>query len=489
MLIIAPPPAGDEQAEPPTSPISSTTTGSTSTTVTSSTTTTTTTEPPYDGWVDPASSGTPYGDTVEGLLTFRGNPTRTYYGAGPVPMNPEVRWQFPERAMCSNSSVGGEVINWCGTGWTGQPAIFERADRTWVALGAYSRNVHFLDSLTGERLLPDFATGDIIKGSVTIDPDGFPLLYTGSRDNFYRVIAFDRDEPVELWALNATDVSPTRWNNDWDGAGLVLDDFLFIGGENSQFHIVKLNRAYDADGFVTVEPELVFNTPGWDDELLAAVGGNVSIESSVAISGNTVYFANSGGLIQGWDITGLARGVEPVQVFRYWAGDDIDATLVIDDEGMIYAGVEYERGTARSREVGQIIKLDPTLPPEEALLWGVEQRPRLDSGVWATPGLHEDLLIVPTDSGDVLGLDRFTGEERWRITLGGPTWASPVIVDDVWIQGDCNGVLHAFDVSDTTVEPPKVWELQLGGCIESTPALWKGQIVVGTRAGYVYAVG
>ena len=489
VLIIAPPPAGDEQAEPPTSPISSTTTGSTSTTVTSSTTTTTTTEPPYDGWVDPASSGTPYGDTVEGLLTFRGNPTRTYYGAGPVPMNPEVRWQFPERAMCSNSSVGGEVINWCGTGWTGQPAIFERADRTWVALGAYSRNVHFLDSLTGERLLPDFATGDIIKGSVTIDPDGFPLLYTGSRDNFYRVIAFDRDEPVELWALNATDVSPTRWNNDWDGAGLVLDDFLFIGGENSQFHIVKLNRAYDADGFVTVEPELVFNTPGWDDELLAAVGGNVSIESSVAISGNTVYFANSGGLIQGWDITGLARGVEPVQVFRYWAGDDIDATLVIDDEGMIYAGVEYERGTARSREVGQIIKLDPTLPPEEALLWGVEQRPRLDSGVWATPGLHADLLIVPTDSGDVLGLDRFTGEERWRITLGGPTWASPVIVDDVWIQGDCNGVLHAFDVSDTTIEPPKVWELQLSGCIESTPALWKGQIVVGTRAGYVYAVG
>ena len=123
------------------------------------------------------------------------------------------------------------------------------------------------------------------------------------------------------------------------------------------------------------------------------------------------------------------------------------------------------------------------------MLWGVEQRPRLDSGVWATPGLHEDLLIVPTDSGDVLGLDRFTGEERWRITLGGPTWASPVIVDDVWIQGDCNGVLHAFDVSDTTVEPSKVWELQLGGCIESTPALWKGQIVVGTRAGYVYAVG
>ena len=32
--------------------------------------------PPYDGWVNPASVGRPYGDTVEGLITFRGNPTR-----------------------------------------------------------------------------------------------------------------------------------------------------------------------------------------------------------------------------------------------------------------------------------------------------------------------------------------------------------------------------------------------------------------------------
>ncbi|MDQ4098413.1 MAG: hypothetical protein M3144_11165, partial [Actinomycetota bacterium] len=36
-----------------------------------------------DGWVAPA----PYGH-VPGLLTFRGNPTRTYYGAGPVPTSP-----------------------------------------------------------------------------------------------------------------------------------------------------------------------------------------------------------------------------------------------------------------------------------------------------------------------------------------------------------------------------------------------------------------
>ena len=184
----------------------------------------------------------------------------------------------------------------------------------------------------------------------------------------------------------------------------------------------------------------------------------------------------------------MKEGIDPTRVFRYWAGDDIDATLVIDEEGMIYAGVEYERGNARSQEVGQIIKLDPS-NPDDPLVWGVDERPRLDSGVWATPGLHRDLLIVPTDTGKILGLDRDTGEERWSKQLAGPTWQSPVIVDDVWIQGDCNGVLRGFDVSDTSIDPPLLWEVTLGGCIESTPGVWDGRIIVGTRAGWIYALG
>jgi len=490
VLIGQSPPTGEGEplSDSATADETTSTSTSTSTTTTPIDATMGTTEPPYEGWVDPESSGEPWGDTVEGLLTFRGNPTRSFYGEGPVPTDPEIRWRFPDQAMCSNSSVGQDVINWCGSGWTGQPAIFERDGQTWVTLGSYSRNVHFLDADTGERLLDDFPTGDIIKGSVTIDPDGYPLLYTGSRDNFYRVVAFDGGAPRELWALAATDVSPTKWNNDWDGAGLIIDDYLFIGGENSQFHIVKLNRGYGGDGLVTVDPELVFNTPGWDDELLAEMGGNVSIENSVAISGDVVYFANSGGLIQGWDISGLKFGIDPTRVFRYWAGDDVDATLVIDDEGMIYAGVEYERGNARSQEVGQIIKLDPS-KPDDPLVWGVQERPRLDSGVWATPGLYEDLLIVPTDTGAVLGLDTATGEERWRLELAGPTWSSPVIVDGIWIQGDCAGVLHGFDIRDTTAEPVPLWEVELSGCIESTPAVWRGHIVVGTRSGFIYSIG
>jgi outer membrane protein assembly factor BamB len=98
-------------------------------------------------------------------------------------------------------------------------------------------------------------------------------------------------------------------------------------------------------------------------------------------------------------------------------------------------------------------------------------------------------VIVPTNSGNIFGIDRETGEVRWEKKLPGPTWQSPVIVDDVWIQGDCSGILHAYDVSDTTVDPPQLWELELGGCIESTPVVWKGRIYVGTRAGQFFAIG
>ena len=97
-------------------------------------------------------------------------------------------------------------------------------------------------------------------------------------------------------------------------------------------------------------------------------------------------------------------------------------------------------------------------------------------------------MIVPTDDGEVLGLDRATGETRWTLNLPGPLWQSPVIVDGVLIQGDCLGHLHAFDL--TQPSPPELWDVYLGeGCIESTPAVWDGRIFVGSRNGNFYAVG
>lgn len=452
--------------------------------------------PEVVGWVDPASSGRPWSDlgAVEGLLTFRGNPTRTFYGAGPVPEDPDILWTH--EIGCSVSPVGGEAKQWCGSGWTGQPAVFpDPTDPSGasmlVAFGGYDRQVTILDPATGAPGMAPYATGDIIKGSITVDPDGYPLLYTGSRDNFFHVVALDRDVPEALWRLASDAGGPTLWNNDWDGSALVVDDHLFVGGENSRFYIVALNRGYDSDGLVTVDPEIVFTTEGWDDELLAAIGDvQVSVENSVAISGDTVYFTNSGGLVQGWNFAGLADGATPERVFRFWTGDDTDATIVIDADGMLYLGSEYERLNARSQEIGQVVKLDPTRP-DDPVVWRVDARSGPDSGVWATPALWQDLVLVATDDGDLLALDQATGAERWRLSFpGGPVWSSPVVVDDVLVQAACDGFLRAFDLVPGATEPPaERWAIELGGCVESTPAVWGGRIFVGSRSGTFFAVG
>jgi outer membrane protein assembly factor BamB len=451
--------------------------------------------PPEEGQlVNPASSGHMWSEEVEGLLTFRGNPTRTYYGRGPVPSAPKVEWFYPSNGgMCSSSSAKGVTKTWCGMGWTGQPAVFERDGRTWVVFGAYDGAVHFMDAETGEDILPPFETGDIIKGSVTVDPDGYPIVYSGSRDNYFRALAIDRPgQAVELWKLSADAVSPTLWNNDWDGSALVLDDYLLEGGENSQFHMVKLNRAYGADGLVTVDPDLVFNTPSWDQQVITDLAGNrakeMSVEGSVAVSGNTVYFANSGGLVSGWDLAPLIEGTgDPVRTLRFWTGDDTDATIVIDAEGFLYVSVEYERGNARAAEVGQLMKLDPR-KPDDPLVWSYADRVAATAGFWGTAALYRDVVINATNGGKLLALDAATGQERWSIDLPGPTWQSPVIVEDTLVYGDCNGTLRGYDVSDTSVAPPELWEVQLGGCIEATPAVWGGRIFVGTRAGKFFAL-
>jgi hypothetical protein len=272
----------------------------------------------------------------------------------------------------------------------------------------------------------------------------------------------------------------------------VVGDYLLEGGENSWFYVIRLRRGYGADGLVRVHPKVVLTVPGFDDALLSALpDGNVSIEGSVAYADGVAYFANSGGLVQGWDISRVLEGGHGARrVFRFWTGDDTDATVVIDEEGSLYVASELERHTSRSQEVGQLMKLDPGRP-KDPLVWSFpipEGGSAGAGGAWATPALYGPMVYVATDHGDLIGLERETGRERWRIHLPGPTWSSPVPVDDVLLQGDCAGTLHAFDISKPFREPPELWAVPLGSCIESTPSVFDGTIWVGTRGGGIYAV-
>jgi outer membrane protein assembly factor BamB len=430
-----------------------------------------------------------------GLWTFRGDERRAFYGVGPVPRSaPRIAWRYPRAGnLCAASRDETGLQTWCGVGWTGQPNVIPRAGgRVEVRVGAFDRAYHFLDGATGRRVRPPLQTGDLAKGSATSDPDGFPLYYAGSRDNRLRVVALDRGTPTVLWSLDSRAGGPVTWNDDWDGAPLVVRGHLLVGGENSWFYVIRLNRSYGADGRVRARPRVVARVPSWDRRLLAARADRAfSIESSVSYHRGVAYFANSAGLVQGWDVRRTLRtGAPPRRVFRFWTGDDTDASVAIDEQGFLYVASELERFEARARAVGQLVKLDPRRP-RDPVVWSVALR-RVGragkAGSWSTPAIDRGTVYVATNAGGVVAVDRRTGAVRWHVPLPGPTWGSPVVVDGVLLEGDCLGVLHAFDVRVERRRPRPLWAIRLGGCIEATPAVWRGRVYVGTRGGALYAI-
>jgi putative pyrroloquinoline-quinone binding quinoprotein len=432
-----------------------------------------------------------------GLRTFRGNASRDYYGEGPLPTHPVVRWRYPRSGgLCAKSTVGTETTTWCGTGWTGQPNVIPRAGGgVEIREGAYDDNYHFLDGHTGTPLRPDLQTGDLAKGSATSDSDGYPLYYAGSRDNLLRVVALDRPAPTVLWSFDSQTQVGAVWNDDWDGAPLQIGDYLLEGGENSWFYVIRLHRHYDSTGNVAVDPQIVMRVPGWDQQLLDELGDeDISIEDSVAFRDGVVYFSNSGGLVQGWDIGDVLKGGSHYKrVFRFWTGDDNDASIVIEPHGDLIVGRKVEHNVARpvtrDHQVGDVMKLDPR-KPNDPVVWSVQLGGfEPDDGILGTPAYYKGVVYASYADGGVAAIDSRSGKVLWNEHLTPPTWSSPVPLDDKLLMADGAGNINCFDISNPKRRPRLVWRVRPSdSVIESTPAVWHGWIFVGSRDGGIYGI-
>jgi outer membrane protein assembly factor BamB len=445
------------------------------------------------------SNQVPINTSFAGLTTFRGNASRDYYGQGPLAVHPRILWQYPQSGgLCATSSDLFGTEQWCGTGWTGQPNVIVHKNGTIeIREGAYDDDYHFWNGMTGKPMRPDLHTGDLAKGSATSDYQGYPLYYGGSRDNSLRVIAMDGAKPTVLWSTNAHDVPHLVWNDDWDAAPLEIGDYLLEGGENSWFYVIRLHRHYDSKGLVEVNPKIVMLVPGWDAQLGQEVHDeDISIEDSVAFDRGIVYFSNGGGLVQGWDISDILRGGHHYKrVFRFWDGDDTDATIVIDPQGYLYVSRHIEENVPRpaalprDHELGGLMKLNPR-NPSHPVVWSVpvgDFSP--DGGSLSTPALYKGTVYDAGTAGEVMAVNQQTGAVYWRINQHSQTWGSPVTIDNQMVLGDCRGGLHDYDISNARVPPKVLWTVKLDGCIESTPAVWHGMLWVGARGGKFYGIG
>ncbi|SKC82255.1 hypothetical protein [Maledivibacter halophilus] len=130
---------------------------------------------------------------INGVTCFRGNNFRNSAAYGFVDVNEkklEIIW---------NISIGN-IGRWTGVGWNGQPAIVEwpkelrnsmnifdekknKDNLKEVIYGTLDSNIYFLDLDDGSFTRNKLKIPGPIKGSVTIDPRGIPLLYVGQGIN------------------------------------------------------------------------------------------------------------------------------------------------------------------------------------------------------------------------------------------------------------------------------------------------------------------
>lgn len=465
---------------------------------------------------------------LKGVIAFGGNNYRNTfaYGTQNVANKTLARaWEKDTGALdCGSDGT------WTGTGWTGMPIVVQWPDDVRALLGVYDEfktkagfteviyptmdgRIYFYELSTGAPTRAPIDLGVVTKGTASLDPRGYPLLYTGqgiqsensegNKGAWFRVISLI-DNKV-LWSFGGRDPFSYRVWQAYDSSALIAADAdtLITGGENGVVYSVKLNAVFDkVNGTVSVNPGPLAKyryiaTDYGEDESKRWWG----IENSIAAWRNYLFFTDNGGLLQCVD----ANTLETQYVVD--VKDDSDASLVIEEDVenstfYLYTANEADKQSGTESGYGKSWhrKIDGLTGK---ILWEKAWDASIGSessngGTLATPhagrGSISDLVIfsmtlVPVEAngtmrngGRIIAYDKKTGDESWRYEQAAGYWSSPVVIYDAKgdayiLQCDREGMLRMHDARTGNV----LCSLDLGSRVESTPAVFGNYLVVGTR--------
>lgn len=445
---------------------------------------------------------------VEGILTFRGNNIRSAPSYGIVEMKkfqPKLIWEKNTKT----SSWGG------GAGWTGQPAIVKwdpevlqamsvkekfrhKPDFTEIIYGSLDGHVYFLELETGEETRNPIHVGNPIKGSVSVDSRGYPLLYVGEgipEDGTIGFNLYSLTDQKRLFRMKGIDSFAHRKWGAFDSSALFnrKEDTLVVGGENGIFYHIKLNTNYKP-GSPSIEINPVVNKYRY------VVKGNShqGIENSVAAHHDLAYFADNGGSLQAMSL----KTHKPA--WSLTTTDDTDATIVIEEEKGIpylYTGTEVDK---QGSEGESIIRKINGLTGE--VLWQMEypcfsllgDNP-VNGGLLATPVLGKkeiaNMVIFTIarygtfNGGIMVALNKRTGKEIWKLPMKHYSWSSPVDVYDnngkaYILQADSVGNIFVIHAIDGKI----LGSINVGSNIEASPGIFNNYVVLATRGGKFYGL-
>jgi eukaryotic-like serine/threonine-protein kinase len=368
--------------------------------------------PAWDLGEDSASTKT--------MLMFRGNPSRTFYGTGPLPDSPRLKWQIAMRGVAASD---GRV--WEGTGWSGQPVKW--GPRIYV--GSQNFKMYALDSETG-AVEWTYPGGRMFKSSACFFKG---RLYEGNVDNNLHCV--DAKTGKRVWAF----ATP----NDLDSSPCVADGRLYFGGECGYMHCLD-----------PISGKLI-----WKSFLGGLEGppGSNGVESSPTVADGRVWAANFSGELYCLDAkTGKT-------IWKARTGGDTDASAVAAGE-FVYAAAEEENP-----------KLLCFAKEDGKEVWSFGNR----AGFWSTPAVVGDRLYIGGQNDKLYCLDAKTGKELWSFATQAPVWSSPAVVDGKVLFGSYDSNLYLLDAATGK----KIWSYQTSARVLSTPCVVDGTFWVGNSGG------
>ena len=449
--------------------------------------------------------------SLEGVTTFRGNNYRDTGSYGYLPDNASqlhLKYQF---------KIGG-LDEWTGVGWTGQPAIVRWDDVTRGHMNIYEAKkqkaglveviyatlegkIYFFDLEDGEPTRDPIRVPGPIKGSVTVDPRGYPLLYVGQGIEEVHgttvkigMRIFSLIDQSELLFINGRDQFATRHWYASDCAPIIdtSSDTCIWAGENGLLYTIALNSVYDKSaGTMSISP--VIDRYWYESSVTTRPG----MENSVAVYNHYAYFTDNSGLLTCLDLNTMSP------VWTFYTGDDSDCSIVVEqnNEGVfLYTGTELDLSAKNGS--GQIhMRCLNALTGDELWIKTVGCNDSEHGGCFATPclgkGAVSDLVFftVAKTTGEeyrniTYALNKRTGNVVWAVDDGGYCWSSPTLSFDqqgnaYLFQCNSNSMLKMYNA----VTGDKITEIEVDGSnIEGSPAIFNNMLVIGTRGEHICGV-
>lgn len=457
---------------------------------------------------------------LPGVITFRGNNFRdsAAYGTANI-----TQKQFGKSWTATTGSLTApDGAFWSGNGWTGQPLIVEWPKETrqimnmydWakqaetlveVVYPAMDGYIYFLELETGKPTRDSLNLGFTFKGTGTLDPRGYPLLYVGSGYNSYNgtshVFVVSLIDFSILYEFGAADGFALRGWPMYDSAPLIdaETDKLIYCGESGVIYIITLGTQYDEEaGTISVNPT---RAAKWRYKSIryASTGQYwLGFEASPVIWQGHLICPDNGGHLICLDLDTLA--VDWVQDTL----DDTNCTPVLEIEDghpYIYASTSFHLGwRSYNTATVPVWKIDAVTGE---IVWQTDYEcysvAELSGGTQGSIAVGKenvsDLIYVPiartptASGGKLVALDKETGEQVWEFVTQVYSWSTPTLVYDQ--NGDAY-VLYCTTGHYIYLLDARTGEMldseNLGGLIEASPAVYGNWLVVGHRSGTIYGI-